>query len=220
MADVNWALALPQSNLAQDVTNSFQQGQQTYEKNAARAALSALVQDPTNPRALAALAKISPEIAMQYRQQQAQLAKEHFSEHAESIKAAGEIVQRIKAANPSMPDEQVYQLARTAAIQQNIPGAELAPAQFDQGYFNGLLYAANALKDANDPKIITPQPGGGAFSYDQRTGQITPLIQPNESGQPMGAPATPSAQPLTDEQIRAMKGGQPARPAATFPGPH
>lgn len=87
---------------------------------------------------------------------------------------------------------------------------------------------------STEPKIITPQPGGGAFSYS-RQGGLQTVIAPNDGSQPMGAPVTAPApsggiregstatNPQTGQKIIyqggqwvPMAGGQTARPSGTF----
>jgi hypothetical protein len=51
-----------------------------------------------------------------------------------------------------------------------------------------------SLADAFKPQtsdnmhFITPQPGGGAYGYDPRTGGVTTIIAPNPGDQAPGAP--------------------------------
>ena len=64
-------------------------------------------------------------------------------------------------------------------------------------------------------KIITPQPGAGALSYNTQTGQTNVLVQPNEGGgqfgQPAGAPAAQTGGPKPGTVIDGyqFKGGNP-----------
>lgn len=50
------------------------------------------------------------------------------------------------------------------------------------------LVAEGAAKEAQE-KIITPQPGGGAFAYNP-DGTVRTLIEPNPGDKPFGAPVS------------------------------
>lgn len=194
---------------------AFQQGQQTREQNMAKAAMAALVRDPNNQKALEALASVDPGSAQQFQHQRAQMAHDQLAQHQESIKAAAQIIQRVKASNPQMPDEQVYAIAHGAAIQAGIPGAELAPPTYNKQYFDGLLYMADPEKGQQD-RIITPQPGGGAWSMGQ-DGTLKQLIAPNDGSQPSGAPVGGLAPGTVVADPRIQGGATGAAPSPHFP---
>lgn len=82
---VNWALGLQGGNAGEAFTKSFQQGQEIGRQNRARAAMSALVKDPSNLGAMSALADADPATAMKFREQQAEIAK---TQHGEWVKMA------------------------------------------------------------------------------------------------------------------------------------
>lgn len=82
---VNWALGLPQHDLATDATNAIQHSQDAYQKNMAKSAMAALLKDPSNPNALAALAQADPASAMQFRQQQLQYGEHTHEQWAKTI---------------------------------------------------------------------------------------------------------------------------------------
>jgi ATP/maltotriose-dependent transcriptional regulator MalT len=62
-------------NPGERFAQAFQQGQQTARQNKARAAMAALVKDPTNANALAALAEVDPSSAMEFRQAAAPISQ-------------------------------------------------------------------------------------------------------------------------------------------------
>jgi hypothetical protein len=83
---VNWALGFQQGPNAGDrFNNSFQQGLENNKQHAAQNAMATLVQNPNDPQALAALAKLDPATAMKFRQQQIEYHKAQLAEHQDSI---------------------------------------------------------------------------------------------------------------------------------------
>lgn len=196
MSNVNWALALPQNNLGEQVNQAFQQGQQAYTENTARNALSTLVQNPNDPKALADLAKVSPSTAMQFRQQQAEQVKAQLAEHQADILKGAEIWRATQAANPNMAPEQQWQMTLQAARAAGIPVDSLGvPATYDANYTAGLTQIADGLKPqpAGDPNqvVVTPQPGMPAFVYNKGTHSTTQIVAPNDGSQPSASPAGP-----------------------------
>ena len=212
MGDVRYDLIGNYANPGEQFSQAFKQGQQTREQNMAKAAMAALVRDPSNANALSALAQVDPQSAMEFRKQQLEYTKAQLSQHQDSILKGAEIIRQV---NPQ--DQPSYTQALMLAQQAGVDVSQV-PQQYDKTYVDGVVHLADALKpqSADNAHFITPQPGGGAYMYDPRTGGVSTIIQPNDGTQPVGSPV--GASPLTDEQIRAMKGGQPdVRPAATFP---
>ncbi len=156
MTTINWGLQDP---------NAYQRGYQqskgifdelaaTRKQNTLDAALRDYATNPDDPNAVNALAQVDPRLAIQVRQQQAQAQGKANEDYRESMKAGGEIVRRIQQQNPQMPKEQVYSVARQAAISMRIPGADQAPPEFNEQYFNTLLYAADPAKTAQQPADV------------------------------------------------------------------
>lgn len=87
--------------------------------------------------------------------QRQQQARQLLQQHREGIVAAGKIIREIQRQNPNMPHDQVYAMARQTAIQMGVPGADQAPPQYDERYYQGILTAANAFD---------PQTGGDGFT--------------------------------------------------------
>jgi hypothetical protein len=214
---VNWALGLQQGNPGDALNQAFQQGQQNNRANTARSAMAALVADPNNTRALQALASVDPASAQQFQQQRIEQAKEQLAQHQDSILKGAEIIRQF---NPK--DQQGYSAALAAAQQAGIDVSQV-PQQYDPNYVDGVVKLADALKPqtSDNMKFITPQPGGGAYGYDPRTGAVKTIIQPNDGSQPSGAPAVPQvhdqssydaippgAQYMTPDGHVRVKGGQ------------
>jgi hypothetical protein len=57
---VNWGLGIPQTNPGAAFADAYRQGLQQHRQDAARQAMAALVQNPNDPKALAALAESRP----------------------------------------------------------------------------------------------------------------------------------------------------------------
>jgi hypothetical protein len=215
-------------NAGQAFSQSFQQGMQQGRQDAARNAMAVLVQDPNNPRALAALAKVDPESAMQFRTQQATLAKQQLSEHQDNIIKGAEIVRQF------MPKDQASYSAALQAAQQAGIDISQVPQQYNQQYVEGIVKIADAMKPQpeGDPNqvIVTPQQGMPAFVYDKQTHQSRMLFAPNPGNQAVGAPAGPrtATNPQTGERVQfnpqsgqwEPMGGPTPQTSGGFPGPN
>jgi hypothetical protein len=184
MADVNWALGLPQQNAGNAFLDAFKQGQQQRRQDQARQALGTLVQNPNDPKALAALAQVDPQSAMEFRKQQIEYSKAQLAQHQDSILKGAEIIRQI---NPK--DQRGWDQARALAAQAGIDISQVPPT-FNPEYAQGLMSLADAFKPqtSDNMHFITPQPGGGAYGYDPRTGGVTTIIAPNPGDQAPGAP--------------------------------
>jgi hypothetical protein len=231
MADVNWSLGLPQQNPGNAFLDAFKQGQQQRRQDQARQAMGALVQNPNDPKALAALAQVDPQSAMEFRKQQIEYSKAQLAQHQDSILKGAEIVRQF---NPK--DQQSYTAALQAAQAAGIDVSQV-PQQYNPQYVDGVMKLADALKPqtSDNTHFITPQPGGGAYAYDPRTGGVTTIIAPNPGDQAPGAPVQagglphvsdqrsydaipPGTQYMTpDGHVRVKQGGQPVAPAGGFP---
>jgi hypothetical protein len=223
---VNWGLGVPQQNPANAFMQAYQQGTQQRRQNQSRQAMAALVQNPNDPKALAALAQADPQAAMQFRQQQLEQTKAQLAQHQESILKGAEIVRQL---NPK--DQRGWDQARALAAQAGIDISQVPP-DFNPQYVQGLTALADAFKPqaSDNTHFITPQPGGGAYAYDPRTGGVTTIIQPNygQSVPQGGLPhvsdqasydaVPPGSQYMApDGHVRIKQGGQAATPPATFP---
>jgi hypothetical protein len=232
MSDVNWALGLQQGNAGDAFAQAFQQGQVNNRQNAARNAMAALVQNPNDPQALAALARADPQTAMEFRKNQLEVTKAHLAEHQDSILKGAEIIREF---NPK--DQSSYTQALAAAQRAGIDISQV-PQQFNPEYVQGIVHLADALhpQASDNLKFITPQPGGGAYGYDPRTGAVSTIIQPNDGTAPAGSPVSAGPSPQAIDYLRSnphlssqfdqkygvgasakILGGQAATPPATFP---
>ncbi len=157
------------------------------------------------------------QLSAQTQRQGREDASRQLEQFQGTIDQAAEMITNIKTLNPQMPDEQVYATVRQHLIQTRAPGAEQSPEPSDPSfpqYYQGLLARAKP-KDASRPQLVPYTQGGGVAAYNPQTGQLQTLVMPNPGDQPTGAPVS-TPRPLTDEQIRAMEGGQAAPPPATF----
>jgi hypothetical protein len=210
MSDVNWALGLQQGNAGDAFAQAFQQGQVNNRQNAARNAMAALVQNPNNQQALQALAQADPGAAQQFQSQRLEAFKMQAAQHQENILKGAEILRQLQP-----KDQAGWDHARAVAQQAGVDISEV-PAQFDPQYAQGLVAIADAWhpQTGQNGRIITPQPGGGAWELGP-DGTMRQLIAPNDGSAPPGAPV--GGQPLSDADILRMRGGQAASPPATFP---
>lgn len=229
MTQINWGLQDPNAfarsyGQTKGVFDDFAAAQ---KKQALDAALRQYATNPNDPNAVNALARVDPMMAIQVRQQQdasairATKAKTDQDEaFRDSIKAGGEIIRRIQLENPQMPKEQVYATARQAAIRMRIPGAEQAPPQFDENYYNTLLYAADPEKaEASPYQAVAGQPGAGVYRFDKRTGTMQVLVQPNDGTAPVGAPAQPPPQSGAAPLVTDQASYDAIPPGATYTTP-
>jgi hypothetical protein len=226
---VNWGLGIPQTNPGAAFADAYKQGLQQHRQDAARQAMAALVQNPNDPKALAELAKSDPSSAMEFRKQNIEYNKAQLAQHQDSILKGAEILRQF---NPT--DQAGYTQALAAAQHAGIDISQV-PQQFDPQYVQGVIHIADALKPQSSDglKIITPQPGGGAYGYDPRTQRATTIIQPNDNpaltGQPVGQgmphvtdqssydAVPPGAQYMSpDGHIRTKQGGQTGAPSGGF----
>jgi len=233
---VNWGLGVPQGSPA-DASNTFmqayQQSRQQSQQDQAKQAMAALVQNPSDPQALAALAKVDPNAAMQFRQQQIEYSKAQLAQHQDSILKGAEIIRQVQ------PQDQASWTRALAIAQQAGVDVSQVPQQYNKEYADGVVALADAFKPqtSNMDKFIPLQPGGSVAKVDPRTGQVQMVVLPNEGGQQAGAPAQGGPPPEAVARLKANPqeaqqfdeifgpgssqralGGQPVAPAGGFPG--
>lgn len=229
---VNWGLGLQQTNPGNAFMDAFKQGQTQRRQDTARQAMSVLVQNPNDPKALAALAQVDPASAMEFRKQQIEYSKAQLAQHQDSILKGAEIIRETN------PTDQASWTRTLALAQQAGVDVTQVPQQFNQEYVQGVMHLADAWKPqtSDNMKIITPQPGGGAYGWDPRSNQTQTIIAPNDdpkrTGQPVQGGAVahvtdqqsydaipPGTQYTTpDGHVRMKPGGQSVAPAGGFPG--
>jgi hypothetical protein len=154
MSEVMWNALAAYPNMGEAFSNSFNQGLERNRENEARNAMAALVQNPENPQALAALAQIDPQTAMQFRQQQLEQHKTLLAEHQDSILKGAEILRQF---NPQ--DQQGYSAALQAAQQAGIDISQV-PQEYNPQYVQGVIHIADAMKPG-------PQDPGPIREYQQ-----------------------------------------------------
>lgn len=109
----------------------------------------------------------------------------------------------IAAINPT--DDASWQRAREVAKSYGVDVDALGvPQHYEKPYVDGLV-ALSGQKEAQG-RIITPQPGAGAWQLNP-DGTMKELIRPNDGSVAVGAPVN-APKPLTDEEMRALEGGQ------------
>jgi len=152
------------------IANDVRQGQQQN-------ALSAYAQNPDDPNALNALARNGdPRLVMQLRQQQAQ---QQAGKAEERTKLFG------RAAKAAKTPEQWDQIA-THLSQNGYPEAAQMVGKFDPNVRAAYMAAAGEEDDsAKQGRIITPQPGGGAYLLGADN-QMQELLRPNDGTKQMG----------------------------------
>lgn len=229
---VNWALGLEQGNAGDAFAQSFKQGQVDNRANMARSALARLVQAPNDAQALAALAKVDPESAMKFRQQQLEYSKAQLAQHQDSILKGAEILRQFQP-----KDQASYSQALAAAQQAGIDVSQV-PQQYNPEYVQGVIHIADALKPQTESDVVNIpyQQGGGVLQYNKRTDQtrqlIVPTDDPSKTGQPVASGPPPEAVAYLrahpelaqhfDQKYGAgsaakLMGGQAATPPAMFP---
>jgi hypothetical protein len=211
---VNWAIGLQQGpNAGEQFAGAFQQGQERAKQNKARAAAAALVRDPNNQGALAALAEVDPQSAMQFQEQQQKQALAGLEQHRDNILKGAQLIRQVQP-----KDQASWDQVRSLATQMGIDVSEVPP-QFDPQYANGLVSIADAFEPqkGQNPQLVPIPQGGGVARWNPQTQQVEVMVQPNDVGAPAGAPV---AQPLTDEDIMRLEGGQSGSPAGGFLGPY
>lgn len=191
-----------QPNAGQMFAQGFQQGQEKRRQNMVRGAMAELSRNPDNVKAWEVLNQADPQAAAQYRQQRLEMARAQLKDHQGQIELGAKIVRQVQP-----KDQAGWNQALMIAQQAGVDISQV-PQQFDPNYAQQLVSLADVLapRKEDQGRIITPQPGGGAGLYEN--GQFKWIVQPNDGSQPAGAPA----QPLSDEDIMRLKGGQGSGP--------
>lgn len=226
MGDVNWGLLAQYPNAGQAFADSFKQGMQDRQKNIAKAAMAALVKDPTNVNALGALAKVDPEKAMEFRKVQLQYGQKSDEEWKKTIAGAAKM-----ADTPEKWDGIVDQF-----VAMGHPEAAQLKGKFSPQLRSAYMAQGGVSEDNPNSAevVVTPQPGAPALIYNKATGQTRMLVAPNDGSHPVGAPAQnlpqvgdqtsydavpPGAQYMTPDGHIRVKGGQTgSAPSGGFPG--
>lgn len=241
MVDPNWGLmqgnnALSYMQYGMQIGRDARERQDKKELTAAEAELFA---KPDDPNALAAYGKLNPKGAFAYRQsQQDQEAEKQKQAQGQAMAVAKlfdgvtpenyqqrlSVAQRMGIDVSTAPQQfDPNWVSENRIIMQTVaerPEALSTAGKIavDEGYQPGSPEFNARVKQivvSEATKIITPQPGAGALSYNTQTGQSTVLVQPNDGsgqfGQPVGAAPTMQGGPKPGAIIDGyrFKGGNP-----------
>jgi hypothetical protein len=199
---VNWALGLMQTNPGEQFAQGFQQGQQQRQQNMAKAAMAALVKDPNNADALAALARVDPERAMDFRKQQLEYAKTQLGQHYDNVVRGGEIVRQVQPKDQASWDQALAMAAQAGIDVSQVPRVwDENTAKYAQ-QLSGLADAFKPLSSDN-MKYIPLQPGGSVARVNPQTGQVDMAVVSNPGNVAAGAPATSGPPQQAIEYLKA-----------------
>lgn len=199
---VDWALGLPQHDLSADANAAFQRGQQGYEQNMAKGALGVLLKDPTNQRALAALAQVDPERAMEFRKTQLEYGGKSHDEWVKTVAHAAK-----QATTPEAWDATIDQFVAAGHPEAAQLKGKFSPAV--RSYY----MAQGGLDDGHDP-----QDPGIIREFDEATKRG--LVPPGTTYTQYVALRNPGMNsPVTIPQgaVVTANGGQAAPQTATGP---
>lgn len=207
-------------NVGGMIQQGIEQGQKTREQNIAKGAMAALVGDPSNQRALEALAQVDPNAAMQFKQQQQQQQMRGLEAHRENIIKGAQLIRQI---NPK--DDASWQQARALAQQAGIDVTEVPP-HFDPQYVQGVIHLADTFapsQHAQDPSSVREYEyakqtgfGGSYIDFQQYIHPPSPVTLP-ANATVQSAPSQSGPQPGHVEDGYRFKGGNPADPNAWEP---
>jgi hypothetical protein len=198
MGDVNWALGLQQGNAGDAFAQAFKSGQETNRQNMARSAMAALVANPNNDKALQALASVDPQAAQQFQSQRFEQWKTQAAQHQDNIMKGAQLIRQAQPKNDAD-----WQHLLSVAHQYGIDTTEV-PQHFDPQYVQGVVQLADTF---------APQPGAQGKDIPVQQGGSVLHINPDGTSRWAVMPAGDAPQPLTDDQIRAMEGGQAGHPS-------
>ena len=211
MTDINWGLgqnnALSYFQFGQQLGS---QARQAQEDRARKTAFATYAANPNDPKSVAGLAQYEPEMVMRIGQSQQKAQAEKDAELQKRIGQATLDVMR------QPPEQRAAKWdAYVAHFAETDPRAAQYRGKFSDQLGMGILADVGLMQEYQkdqQPRIITPQAGSGAFSMDAN-GKITTLIAPNPGDKPMGesvAPAMPADKFMSVAGYRdALKNGSP-----------
>lgn len=197
---VNWALGLTQQNPGESFANAFQQGQQARQQNMAKAAMAALVQDPSNDKALEALASVDPGAAQQILQQRQAAHMKNAEQYKQAVLDGVPLYQQMG----SPTDDAGWQRFKAAMAQTGHDVSQM-PDHFMPEYVQGAtqMYQAWSKPQPSDTQLVPFQQGGGVLAYNKSTHQVIPLVVPNPGNMQAGAPVAAGPPPEAIARLKA-----------------
>lgn len=203
---VNWGLGIQQGpGPGEAFANAFQKGQEVARQNKARAAMGALARDPNNQAALAALAEIDPQAAMQIQQRQHEQAMAGLEQHRDAIQVGAKIIRQINPQNP-----EGWNQALGALKQMGYDPAQLGvPMDYNPQYVQGIVGLADALdpRKGEGMRYVPLQQGGSVAAIDPTTGQARMVVMSNDGSHPVGSPVQAGGPPpAAIEHLKANPG--------------
>lgn len=172
-----------------------------------------------NPDMIGQVAVIDPEtadkISTVFKNMSDVVLKQHQAKN-DTMGAAAAYLAGIKdpAQRPAAFEHAVPALIQAGWTQQELDAARNDLSDTKLGMFQNLARQTDKIidqalveKQANQPKIFTPQPGAGAFALDPNGGAVRTLVAPNDGSHPTGSPvgAPPPPKPAIITQRPAGK---------------
>lgn len=217
---------LRQEDIGGRFTQGMEAGRTMVRRGVQENALAALVGDPNNKAAMAALAGADPAMAMKFREHQvttaktrAEMARKELEANREDIVKGAQLLRQFK------PKDQVGWNAWLSASEQLGIDTSNAPKEFNQQYADGMIAAADAFEPAKTtdaPASVREYEYARGHGYkgsymDFQAQNAAPLVVENKDGTktiyPRGISApTGQAQPVrisTPQERDALPPGTP-----------
>lgn len=182
-------------NVGGMIQQGIEKGQQQRQQNMAKGALAALVRDPTNQRALAALAQVDPERAMEFRKTQLQYGDKSHEEWTKIVAHAAKA-----ATTPEAWDATIDQF-----VQMGHPEAAQLKGKFSPALRQAYM-AQGGLDDSQDPQdpgmireyevarakgLIDPKLSYMQYMQTARPGMTSPVTIPYSAQVQAGGASAP-----------------------------
>lgn len=229
---VNWNMGLA-PDVGGNALAAFEHGREVRQQRDGQQALSAYAVNP-NEQSLNALAPHNPGFVIQERgrmatQQKADQAAKDAKAHDHLVQVSrlfdgvtdqATYQQRIDMAHrmgidiaDAPPQFDPHWVQETGAIFKffaDKPEAmsTIGKQAVDEGLQPGtpeFNHRVVELGNVERMKVISPQPGAGAFAYDPTTGKSTVIVQPNDGAGQFGAPAAPAAANIPPAAVAELK---------------
>lgn len=224
---INWELGIA-PDIVGNALAAFEQGKQMRMERDTRNALGTLVTNPNDTAAFGNLAKNAPDVAMQFKQQQAEQQKAQREQHLQQVQTMSKLF------GHAMRGPQQWQEAVQAAQQIGLDTSSI-PQQYDPSWAGqqkliadtflkdggqGMSGLAKELVDAGykpgTPEFQSAMAQGinGKYGSDyvDEQGNVrrrSPLnIGGGQASAPQGAPQQPQQEPLTFDMYQGAVGAQ------------